>query len=394
MTHPSGSCYRPTPKRGLSALVLVAFLGLALPFATTRAQGQPGGSYGSIAIGSSLQNTLANPQGQLTYHTYTVDISAGVGQLLIEIDGLGNDIDLAVRFGAEITSYQEPNADFDFADFSEEPNPSYVLDNPSPGVLYLDVINLVDRDATYTITVSGGGQPAAGNPLAPSQGDPFIGTFTGDGLTVTVRSEGGGYGGQLELGGQAFAFTAAVQGTALSGTFVSQGSSFPFSATLQGDTLLVDSGGTHYTTLRLAGVAPPRSTPAPQPAADSGSPLVGKWTAQQDFGFGVVTEQTLYFLPDGRYFYVESGDYVELGDFPIQEEGTFALNGDRLNFAPFCGTSATFTVTLSGEQITLLGEGVDPGSELNAFFFEPGSSTAVLDEIAAVDASREQENAL
>lgn len=390
MTHPSGSSYRPTPKRGLSALVLVAFLGLALPFATTLAQGQPSGSYGSIAIGSSLQNTLANPQGQLTYHTYTVDIPAGVGQLIIEIDGLGNDIDLAVRFGAEITSYQEPDADFDFADFSEEPNPSYVLDNPSPGVLYLDVINLVDRDATYTITVSGGGQPAAGNPLAPSQGDPLVGIFAGDGLTITVEGANGQYTGQLELGGQIFPFTAEASGGTLNGTFDSGGSSFSFVATLEGDALSLVSGSATYNTFREAGnplggapTAAPTQAPQPASPAPTGTAALptGSWTGTQDFGFGVVTDYTLYFVPGNRYIYVESGD------FPVQEEGSYRLEDDQITFLPYCGNAESLPIGVVGDRLTLGDE------DTRDYIFDPGSEVTALQEIAELDAGREPANA-
>ena len=93
--HPFGSRNPHARNTARSASTLVAAAVLAPTGATVQAQGQQSGNYRAIPIDSSLQNTLANAQGQLTFHTYTIDIPAGLHRLVVEIDGLGNDIDLA-----------------------------------------------------------------------------------------------------------------------------------------------------------------------------------------------------------------------------------------------------------------------------------------------------------
>ena len=100
----------------LAALLISAF-----------AQAQESGTYGAIALGQAVEMTLtpAPPDG-VAWHAYSVQLPSGVPALYVLIDGLGNDIDLAVKFGAEIVSYD----DVDYLDASAEGNPWFGVENP------------------------------------------------------------------------------------------------------------------------------------------------------------------------------------------------------------------------------------------------------------------------
>ena len=98
------------------------------------AQGSPSGKYGAIAIGGSAQATIAAATtDQLTYHTYVVEIPAGSGPVTIRVDGMGSDLDLAVKVGSPITDYDA----VDFIDTSEDPDPAYTVPAATAGVVYV-----------------------------------------------------------------------------------------------------------------------------------------------------------------------------------------------------------------------------------------------------------------
>jgi hypothetical protein len=229
----------------------------AMVAATAASQGSPSGEYGDLALGESVEGTLAAIQGDevLVYHTYVVEIPAGSGPVTVSVEGFGSDIDLALKLGAPILTYE----DVDYIDVSEDPNPSHTLAAPPAGPLYVDVMNLLPAPASYRLSVTAAatdgaprGPAATGvNPLAPGGGDPLLGTFEGDGLRVTVRSRPGGYEGELTLGGQAYAYEAGGEAGQLVGVFVAGGNTFAFSATLAGDVLTVESGGARYRTRRM-----------------------------------------------------------------------------------------------------------------------------------------------
>ncbi|MBS3933647.1 MAG: trypsin-like peptidase domain-containing protein [Truepera sp.] len=130
--------------------------------------GQPSGNYGAISIGASRSNIVAAATAEtLVYHTYTVAVPAGLASLTISVDGKGSDLDLAARFGTEITSYRtkEEGGDWDFLDLSAVPNPSFTYSNPPAGTLYIDVINVITQPSAYTVSVTTG----PGHPPAPAQ---------------------------------------------------------------------------------------------------------------------------------------------------------------------------------------------------------------------------------
>lgn len=110
------------------------------------------GSYGAVAIGDSVYGSITGVSEDLSfvYHTYTVEVPAGLESLTIYVNGLGRDLDLAVKAGAEIMVYSEA----DYIDLSPEPNPSYTYLNPDPGVVYIDVLNLLPETAEYILSVT------------------------------------------------------------------------------------------------------------------------------------------------------------------------------------------------------------------------------------------------
>jgi hypothetical protein len=105
-----------------------------------------------------------------------------------------------------------------------------------------------------------------------AQGDPFVGTFHGDGLTVRLSGSGGRYTGDLQRADRQFPAQAVWTGSVLSGTFESEGHHFPFTATVKAGVMTLVTGRTTYT-LRQAAAAAPGPTPGPR-ALPSGYQLV------------------------------------------------------------------------------------------------------------------------
>ncbi len=91
---------------------------------------------------------------------------------------------------------------------------------------------------------------------AASQGsnDPFVGTFSGSGLQLTLTGQNGHYSGSVLFEGQVLPVSAEKNGTGLiSGSYVLQGESLPFQGRLQGNTLTLASGGEVSVLTRQAG---------------------------------------------------------------------------------------------------------------------------------------------
>lgn len=86
------------------------------------------------------------------------------------------------------------------------------------------------------------------NPLAVlKEVSPFVGSFSGDGLSLSLIEVDEGFSGELNFNGQVFPVEAAGAAPNLAGTFGEGANSFPFVATLivdsTGDTLNFDSQG-------------------------------------------------------------------------------------------------------------------------------------------------------
>ncbi len=266
------------PRRAsLRSTLRVAAILLALAAGVSAsAQGTPSGEYGSLPLGGSVEGTLAPIVGDevVVYHTYVVTVPAGTRSVTVSVEGLGSDIDLALKLGAPIVDF----GDVDHLDLSEEPNPSHTFVSPPAGPLYVDVLNLLPSPARYRLSVvaddpaAATSAPAASaaNPLA-STSDPLTGTFEGDGLLVRLDGGVGAYEGVLTLAGQSYPFEASGGDGYLEGTFFSGGSSFAFSARLAGDTLTLTSGGTTYLTVRASQETGPAN---PLAGAGAASPAV------------------------------------------------------------------------------------------------------------------------
>ncbi len=76
---------------------------------------------------------------------------------------------------------------------------------------------------------------------------PPSGTFTGEGLTLTLARSGNDYSGTAKVGDQSFKLRGTFDAAkGLRGTFTVDGSSFDWSAIVQGKTLKFSTGGTDY----------------------------------------------------------------------------------------------------------------------------------------------------
>jgi hypothetical protein len=101
------------------------------------------------------------------------------------------------------------------------------------------------------------------NPLAGG-GDlsPFSGTFSGDGVTLSLQSSGGGIQGTLLFNGNHFPVTATAAGNTIRGNFSASGNSFPFTAMLTGGTMKFSTGGTTYSLRKTGSVTKTQAMPA------------------------------------------------------------------------------------------------------------------------------------
>lgn len=117
--------------------------------------------------------------------------------------------------------------------------------------------------------ISGGTSSGGTNPLArKSTADPFVGTFSGEGVTLTLSGEPGDYSGTLVFGGTRYPVTAS--GSRLTGSFSANGGNFPFSATVTGNSMTFETGGTRYS-LTKQGTAPAKPAPPDNPLQKRGN---------------------------------------------------------------------------------------------------------------------------
>ena len=171
--------------------------GLASGGAADRSQAGPpattglaSGSYGEIAVGSSRSATIASGAGGTTFNTYTTTVLPNMDQLTITVDGGGEDVDLAVKAGSEIESYAavEDGGDYDFLDTSPGTAPTYIYTNPTPGIVYIDVLNLLEVPIGYTVSVGSSGAPVAATEVDASASG-IVGLLA-TGQTVSGRLTG------------------------------------------------------------------------------------------------------------------------------------------------------------------------------------------------------------
>ena len=104
-----------------------------------------------------------------------------------------------------------------------------------------------------SIGAGAGASAASRNPLAGGGSASFNGTFSGDGVTLSLQSSGKSIQGTLVFNGSRFPVTGAFSGNAATGRFSANGSSYPFSARLSGSTMKFSTGGTNYSLRRKGG---------------------------------------------------------------------------------------------------------------------------------------------
>lgn len=117
----------------------------------------------------------------------------------------------------------------------------------------------------------------AQNPLARNgqdqvRQDPFVGTFRGAELSLTLRAGDAKneYRGDLVFGGKTYPCTATATGTELRGTFTVGRANFQFTAQPRDGGVQLTTDGTDYTLQRQEGANPLGAAKRPAPAASEG----------------------------------------------------------------------------------------------------------------------------
>lgn len=165
-------------RRWISALAVV-FLALAVAQTPStaplelQAASERSGTVGTLVPGGRARGRLAGESGAVAYHTYVVEVPTGLARLVLELDA-DIDLDLAVKYGADIQSYapRDQGGDWDHLDVGEQ-NPTVIaVEAPAAGRWYVDVIHALgtSNSGAYTLVVHvgvGGAGPApAPGPLA------------------------------------------------------------------------------------------------------------------------------------------------------------------------------------------------------------------------------------
>ena len=89
------------------------------------------------------------------YHTYIVDVPENSQELTIELTST-QGIDIAIKYGNDLSSYQSQDDGGDWlqADFNRNPSSTLTVTNPEPGFWYIDVIHSDTGNRRYTIKTS------------------------------------------------------------------------------------------------------------------------------------------------------------------------------------------------------------------------------------------------
>lgn len=143
---------------------------------------------GALAPDGSAEGTLIAAAGGAAFHTYWVDVPAGVARWTLTLDA-DADLDLALKFGSEIGSYEDRDrgGDWDYRDWDTVNPTVIVVERPAAGRWYVDVFNALQVGAggRYRLTSSAGdGRDAVG----PIPSSPLVG---GSGFAGSYRLLGG-----------------------------------------------------------------------------------------------------------------------------------------------------------------------------------------------------------
>lgn len=252
---------------------LLVLLGVLLSLAAARAQGFSGTYTMATETGGVTLVLQQSAQGEVT------GTLSGNGSSFA-LEGVLDDLDQSVAYG----TVAGPEGVLAFEATLEQ------------GGLYLVLVGLTPQGELDESNVSeffferaaeaGSGnagdapleQSAPSNPLGARSGNPlaqqeqpdlFAGTFTGEGLTLSLEPAEEQYAGQLEFGGNRYEVVAVADGDTLTGGFQVAGDTFTFTATLAGATLTLSSDGASYRLQKQGGAANPLAGGAANPAGGS-----------------------------------------------------------------------------------------------------------------------------
>ncbi|MEZ4606174.1 MAG: hypothetical protein R2865_05035 [Deinococcales bacterium] len=108
----------------------------------------------SLNLGETLEGSLAGiVDGAQLSDLYLQPRQKPQGFIVtLEADG---DLDLVIKHGSEIESYneQEEGGDWDYRDMSEANNARLRVDAPKPGLWYIDVVNAVNSETAFNYSL-------------------------------------------------------------------------------------------------------------------------------------------------------------------------------------------------------------------------------------------------
>jgi len=112
---------------------------------------------GALAANGTARGRLDGAAQGFAYHTYVVDLPAGMARLVVEL-AADHDLDIALKHGSEIVSYADKDrgGDWDYRDIATHDPTTLVVERPAGGPWYIDVINALGapRNGTYRLTVT------------------------------------------------------------------------------------------------------------------------------------------------------------------------------------------------------------------------------------------------
>jgi len=95
--------------------------------------------------------------------------------------------------------------------------------------------------------------PAPATRGAAGRGDPFAGSFAGDGITLTLTRSGDVYTGSATSEGEQYRVRAQVSGSVMTGVYEGGGGQLPFQAVVAGDVMQLAAAGETHTLRRQGG---------------------------------------------------------------------------------------------------------------------------------------------
>ncbi|MFO7546143.1 MAG: hypothetical protein R6W77_11700 [Trueperaceae bacterium] len=151
------------------ALALAIFgstLVLAQAPAQVTAPSTGSGNVGDLALEGVAQGALVSVSDGVAYHTYWVDVPAGLASWTLTLDA-DIDLDIALKFGSEITTYVEraEGGDWDYRDIDTRNPTTVVIERPQAGRWYVDVFNALQTGTrgSYRLSLSAVADTAGAN---------------------------------------------------------------------------------------------------------------------------------------------------------------------------------------------------------------------------------------